>query len=272
MQYRYLRSLFLLCFKNIYPKSLDIKNKCLPLHQFIDRLTTTKLHKGLYYTIVLILAMATKNTTTEKVVLDTTISAAATETAKGAKVTTREELFRGHEMLPRTEQGAIILTDELFRNLAASHTYKYNGRVFKVLEKRSGTEKGGKTLYKVQSGADLFTDFSIEELKHEFGCEFRRAKDGSSNAKSPLGKAKYATDKLAEVIAECNDEELTKAYQQLKGLVGLKRAEEQKREQEEKEQREKAEKEQRERERADKNADKMSDAVLLAELKKRGLI
>lgn len=199
-------------------------------------------------------------------------AAAVNANEKGAKVTTFEELFAGHAKLPRTEKGAIILTDELFRNLAASHTYKYGERVFKVLEKRSGTERGGKTLYKVQSGADTFEDFSIEELKQEFGCEFRRAKDGSSNAKTALGKAKYATDKLSEVIAECNDEEITKAYQQLKGIVSLKRAEEQKRESEEREQREKAEKAKRESEKADKSADKMSDAALLAELKKRGLI
>ena len=199
-------------------------------------------------------------------------AAAVSTNEKGAKVTTREELFAGHANLPRTEQGAIILTDELFRNLAASHTYKYGKRVFKVLEKRSGTERGGKTLYKVQSGADTFEDYSIEELKQEFGCEFRRAKDGSSNSKTAFGKAKYATDKLSAVIAECNDEELTKAYQQLKGLVSLKRAEEQKREQEERESKERAERAKRESEKADKNADKMSDAVLLAELKKRGLI
>lgn len=157
----------------------------------------------------------------------------STDGAKGAKVTTFEELFSGHATLPRTEQGAIILTDELFRNLAASHTYKYGKRVFKVLEKRSGTERGGKTLYKVQSGADTFSDFSIEELKQEFGCEYRREKNGASNSKTALGKAKYATDKLAEVLAECNDEEITRAYNQLKGLVSLKRAEEQKREAEE---------------------------------------
>lgn len=199
-------------------------------------------------------------------------TAAVTPNEKGAKVTTFEELFAGHASLPRTEQGAIILTDELFRNLAASHTYKYGERVFKVLEKRSGTERGGKTLYKVRCGEDTFEDYSIEELKQEFGCEFRRAKDGSSNSKTALGKAKYATDKLSAVIAECDDEELTKAYQQLKGLVGLKRAEEQKREQEERESRERAERAKRESEKADKSADKMSDAVLLAELKKRGLI
>lgn len=212
----------------------------------------------------------TQNAVVANVVENATAAVSTNE--KGAKVTTREELFAGHASLPRTEQGAIILTDELFRNLAASHTYKYGDRVFKVLEKRSGTERGGKTLYKVRCGADTFTDVSIEELKQELGCEFRRAKDGSSNSKTALGKAKYAIDKLSEVIAECNDEEVTKAYQQLKGLVSLKRAEEQKRETEEREQREKAERAKKESERADKSADKMSDAALLAELKKRGLI
>ena len=212
----------------------------------------------------------TQNAVVANVVENAT--AAVTPNEKGAKVTTFEELFAGHASLPRTEKGEIILTDELFRNLAASHTYKYGERVFKVLEKRSGTERGGKTLYKVQSGADTFEDFSIEELKQEFGCEYRREKNGASNAKTALGKAKYSVDKLSELIAECNDEEITKAYNQLKGIVSLKRAEEQKRETEEREQREKAEKAKRESEKADKQSEKMSDAALLAELKKRGLI
>lgn len=199
-------------------------------------------------------------------------AAAVSTNDKGAKVTTFEELFAGHASLPRTEQGAIILTDELFRNLAASHTYKYGNRVFKVLEKRSGTERGGKTLYKVRCGADTFEDYSIEELKQEFGCEYRREKNGSSNCKTALGKAKFATDKLAEVITECNDEELTKVYQQLKGLVGLKREKERNKEIEERAKREEEEKKRQETEKANKSADKMSDAVLLAELKKRGLI
>lgn len=194
---------------------------------------------------------------------------AVTPNEKGAKVTTFEELFNGHAKLPRTDKGAIILTDELFRNLAASHTYKYGKRVFKVLEKRSGTERGGKTLYKVQSGADTFTDFSIEELKQEFGCEYRREKNGASNSKTAYGKAKYATEKLAEVIAECNDEELTKAYQQLKGLVSLKRAEEQKREDEERDRKNAEAKAKAKTERADKTVSDISDDALARELARR---
>lgn len=213
------------------------------------------------------MSQKTQNAVVANVVENATTAVNANE--KGAKVTTREELFSGHANLPRTEQGAIILTDELFRNLAASHMYQYNGHAFKVLEKRSGTERGGKTLYKVKSGADTFTDFSIEELKEEFGCEYRREK---ASTKTALGKAKYATDKLSEVIAECNDEEITKAFQQLKGLVSLKRAEEQKREQEEKEKAALEDRKKKEAQKANKVADKMSDAVLLAELKRRGLI
>lgn len=193
-----------------------------------------------------------------------------TDGAKGAKVTTSEELWKGHEELINAD-GVIVLTDELFRNLSAdsARIYEYRGRQFRVLEKRSGTEKGGKTLYKVQSGADTFTDFSIEELKQEFGCEYRREKNGSSNCKTALGKAKFATDKLAEVIAECNDDELTKAYQQLKGLVGLKRAEEQKREAEERDQRERAERDQKRAERADRQADDMTNDALIKQVAKR---
>ena len=216
------------------------------------------------------MSQKTQNAVVANVVENAT--AAVTPNEKGAKVTTFEELFAGHASLPRTEQGAIILTDELFRNLAASHTYKYGDRVFKVLEKRSGTERGGKTLYKVKSGADTFEDYSIEELKQEFGCEFRRAKDGSSNSKTALGKAKYAINKLSEVIAECNDEEITKVYNQLKGIVSIKRAAEQAREKEEKEKAALADRAKKEAEKANKVADKMSDAVLLAELKRRGLI
>lgn len=202
---------------------------------------------------------------------DTIVSAnVSTDGAKGAKVTTSEELWKGHEELINAE-GVIVLTDELFRNLSAdsARIYEYNGRQFRVLEKRSGTERGGKTLYKVQSEADTFTDFSIEELKQEFGCEYRRPKDGSSNCKTAYGKAKYATDKLSEVIAECNDEELTKAYQQLKGLVGLKRAEEQKREAEEREQREAAERAKKKSERADSHADDMTNKALIEQVAKR---
>lgn len=204
-------------------------------------------------------------------------TAAVNANDKGAKVTTFEELFSGHSMLPRTEQGAIILTDELFRNLAASHTYKYGEHVFKVLSKRSGTERGGKTLYNVKSGKDTFENVSIEELKDEFGCEYRREK---ASTKTALGKLEFEVgNKVANLVEDCATEvtdsefkELKAAFKQLRGLVGILRKAQQEAAEKEAAEKAAAEKAKKETERADKSADKMSDAVLLAELKKRGLI
>lgn len=204
-------------------------------------------------------------------------SAAVNANDKGAKVTTFEELFAGHAMLPRTEQGAIILTDELFRNLAASHTYKYGERVFKVLSKRSGTERGGKTLYNVKSGKDTFENVSIEELKEEFGCEYRREK---ASTKTALGKLEFeVSNKVFGLVEECTSEvteseyaELKAAYKQLRGLVGILRKAQQAAAEKAAAEKAAAERAKRESERADKSADKMSNEALLAELKKRGLI
>lgn len=220
------------------------------MYQFIDN-TDGKRENTDNIIPLLLLILNSMTTKKSSAISEVTIvtNDGRTDGAKGAKVTTHEELWKGHANLPRTERGAIILTDELLRNLAASHFYYYKGKEFKILEKRSGTERGGKTLYKVKSGADIFTDFSIEELKQELGCEYRREKNGASNSKTPLGKAKYAVEKIAEAIEECKDEELKKAYQQLKGLVSLKRAEEQKREDAERAEREQREKEGRKVER-----------------------
>lgn len=203
--------------------------------------------------------------------------AAVNANDKGAKVTTFEELFAGHSMLPRTEQGAIILTDELFRNLAASHTYKYGEHVFKVLSKRSGTERGGKTLYNVKSGKDTFENVSIEELKEEFGCEYRREK---ASTKTALGKLEFeVSNKVANLVEDCATEvtadefsELKAAYKQLRGLVGILRKAQQEAAEKAAAEKAAAERAKRESERADKSADKMSNEALLAELKKRGLI
>ena len=195
---------------------------------------------------------------------------------KGAKVTTFEELFSGHAMLPRTEQGAIILTDELFRNLAASHTYKYGEHVFKVLSKRSGTERGGKTLYNVKSGKDTFENVSIEELKEEFGCEYRREK---ASTKTALGKLEFEVCKVHTLIIESGQEvtdsefeELKAAYKQFRGLVGILRKAQQAAAEKAAAEKAATEKAKRETEKADKSADKMSNEALLTELKKRGLI
>lgn len=215
--------------------------------------------------------MATKS---QKAVLANAVEnakTAVTPNEKGAKVTTFEELWKGHTDLPRTDKGAIILTDELFHDFAASHKYSYKGREFKVLEKRSGTERGGKTLYKVQSGADTFTDFSIEELKQEFKCEYRRPKSGSSNCTTPIGKFLFLVSKkeTRELNESCKDEEVTKAYNQLLGILGKKREIEKKREDEERDRKNAEAKAKAKAERADKTASDISDDALARELARR---
>lgn len=258
---------------------MDIKKKSVPLHQFFDNTDTgqSRARDDIIH-ILLILSLMT-NKTQKAAAANVVENAAAAVNAndKGAKVTTFEELFAGHAMLPRTEHGAIILTDELFRNLAASHTYKYGEHVFKVLSKRSGTERGGKTLYNVKSGKDTFENVSIEELKEEFGCEYRREK---ASTKTALGKLEFeVSSKVANLVEECTSEvteseysELKNAYKQLRGLVGILRKAQQAAAEKAAAEKAAAEKAKKETEKADKSADKMSDAVLLAELKKRGLI
>lgn len=230
----------------------------------------------LYFnSIFLIMSKKTENVVLTNV--DENAKTAVNANDKGAKVTTFEELFSGHSMLPRTEQGAIILTDELFRNLAASHTYKYGERVFKVLSKRSGTERGGKTLYNVKSGKDTFENVSIEELKEEFGCEYRREK---ASTKTALGKLEFeVSNKVFGLVEDCSTEvtesefsELKAAFKQLRGLVGILRKAQQEAAEKAAAEKAAAERAKKETEKADKSADKMSNEALLAELKKRGLI
>ena len=121
-----------------------------------------------------------------------------------------------------------------------------------------------------------FADGKTREFNEETGDKIRRAVglpvDGTT--KSPLGIAfRYFSKAEAKgYIDACNNAEVKKAYDQLRGLLGILRDEEAKREAEKKAQQEAAEKAKRETERADKSADKMSNAALLAELKKRGLI
>lgn len=170
----------------------------------------------------------------------------STDGAKGAsvettpKATTFEELWKGHTDLPRTEDGFILLTPELLRNCAAGHRYAYRTEEtlhkWVIKSKVSGVkEKGGKTLYDGELNGESFEGWSIEDLKTAVGCDYRRAKDGAQNSKSPLAKLQYrlTSQDFSSLIDETANDEVRKAYDQLKGLVGILRAEEVKREEEE---------------------------------------
>ena len=180
----------------------------------------------------------------------------STDSAAGAvvtpKVTTFEELWKGHETLPTTEDGYIILTDELFRNGAAGHRYAYKAgeqlHKWTIQEKQSGVkDKGGKTIYAGIFDGEKFEGWSIEDIKMAAGCDYRRAKDGSNNSKSPLAKMQYRllSKDFAGLVEEIANEEVKKAFDQLRGIVGILRAEEVKREEEQRAQTAAAEKEQK---------------------------
>lgn len=220
--------------------------------------------------------MSTKKTPIAEVAQGaTTATATANEIAVCGKVTTIEEIWTGHEKLPRTEDGFILLSDEKVRNFAASHKYAYREgnklHKFVILSKRSGTEKGGKTLYDGTLNGEAFKEWSIEDIKRAIGCDYRRAKNGSNSSSSALAKCKYATDKLSELVEATKDEEIAKAYNQLKGLVSLKRAEEVKKLDAEKEARDAAEKEARKVERAKETLKALPEAMLKALFKEFGL-
>lgn len=221
--------------------------------------------------------MSKKNTNTAPEVVATSVVATATagNTVATPKTTKWEQLAKCHVDLCRNDLGEVKISCPEFRDLAAGQRYEFKckctGKTWHIhiTEKISDYDAGGHTVISGTLNGEKFTNLNITQLKERVECEYRREKDGSSNCKTALGKAKFATDKLAEVIAACNDEELTKAYQQLKGLVGLKRAEEQKREAEEREQRDRAERAKKKSERADSHADDMTDGALIAQVAKR---
>lgn len=184
--------------------------------------------------------MSKKNTNTAPEVVATSVVATATtgNSVATPKTTKWEQLAKCHTNLCRNDLGEVKITCPEFRDLAAGQRYEFKCKCTEktwhihITEKISDYDTGGHTVISGTLNGEKFTNLNISQLKDRVECEYRREKDGSSNCKTALGKAKYATDKLAEVIAECNDEELTKAYQQLKGLVGLKRAAEEREEKE----------------------------------------
>lgn len=132
--------------------------------------------------------------------------------------------------------------------------------------------KGSKTYYKAVAS---FADGKVQEFDTT-GDEIRRAigiaVEGTT--KSPFGVAyRYFSKSEAKAYIEaCNNEEVTKAYNQLRGILGKLFEAEKAAEAEAKAKKEAEAKAKAKTDTADKRAGDMSDAALLAELKKRGLI
>jgi hypothetical protein len=145
------------------------------------------------------------------------------EVAK-SNVTKFAELWKGHKDLPRTEQGAIILTDEKVCMLEPPHRYNYQKHDIKVLSKRSGVEEaGGRTLYEVNIDGDLHKSVDITRIKQLIGCTYSRGKDGANNDKTPAGKLYYLLSKseVIKLAEDCKDPQILATLTQLRGLAGV---------------------------------------------------
>ena len=132
--------------------------------------------------------------------------------------------------------------------------------------------KGSKTYYKAVAtfagGKVQAFDTTGDEIRRAIGI----AVEGTT--KSPLGIAyRYFSKSDAKgYIEACNDAEVTKAYNQLRGILGKLFEAEKAAEAEARAKKEAEAKAKAKTDTADKRAGDMSDAALLAELKKRGLI
>lgn len=132
--------------------------------------------------------------------------------------------------------------------------------------------KGSKTFFKALA---TFADGTTKEFDTT-GDEIRKgcgiAVEGVT--KSPLGVAYryFSKSEARGYIEACNNAEVTKAYDQLRGILGKLFEAEKAAEAEAKAKKDAEAKAKAKADTADKRAGDMSDAALLAELKKRGLI
>lgn len=132
--------------------------------------------------------------------------------------------------------------------------------------------KGSKTYYKATA---TFADGKVQEF--DTTCDEIRKAIGiavEGTTKSPCGVAYryFSKSEARGYIEACNNAEVTKAYNQIRGILGKLFEAEKAAEAEAKAKADAEAKAKAKADAADKRAGDMSDAVLLAELKKRGLI
>lgn len=197
-----------------------------------------------------------------------------TKVEKSAKTTTYEQLAKCHETLPRTEQGEVIIDCKQLHDLAASHKYLHkcecSGKKnhLHITEKVSNYGSGAYTVLTGTVNGEKFELLTISELKKLIGCEYVRP----TASKLYISRAARALSQLEEEARKEEEKELADLIQKAKVFA---QAREKAKIEEEKAAREKADaesKKARAREKADAQSENMSDAALLAELKKRGLI
>ena len=133
---------------------------------------------------------------------------------------TAQQVAKTH--LEQISGEVVVVTPQTCGYFKALNLYEVNGITYKCLEVVT-KGKGNHTLYRMQdTNTNEVISGDIADLKTFWGIDFV---NNYKTAKNPFGKVFIALSKIANLVAECEDDEMTKAFTQLKGLAGIKDAE-----------------------------------------------
>lgn len=192
---------------------------------------------------------------------------------KVAKTTKVEQLAKCHEMLPRTEQGEVIVNCKQLHDLAASQRYLHKcectgkkNRIH-ITEKVSNYGSGAYTVLTGTVNGERFELLTISELKKLIGCDYTRP----TASKLFISRAARALAQLEEEARKEEEKELADLIQKAKVFAQAREKAKIEEEKREREQREKEQKETRKVERAKDILSSLTPEQRAALLKELGL-
>ena len=192
---------------------------------------------------------------------------------KVTKTTKVEQLAKCHEMLPKTEQGEVMINCKLFHDLAASQRYllkcECTGKKSRIwiAEKVSNYGSGAYTVLTGTVNGEPFELLTISELKKLVGCEYTRP----TASKSFTSRAVRTLAQLEEEARKEEEKELADLIQKAKVFAQAREKAKIEEERREREQREKEQKESRKVERAKDILSSLTAEQRAALLKELGL-
>lgn len=192
---------------------------------------------------------------------------------KVTKTTKVEQLAKCHEMLPRTEQGEVIVNCKQLHDLAASQRYLHKcectgkkNRIH-ITEKVSNYGSGAYTVLTGTVNGEKFELLTISELKKLIGCDYTRP----TASKSFISRAVRTLAQLEEEARKEEEKEMADLIQKAKVFAQTREKAKIEEEKREREQREKEQKETRKVERAKDILSSLTPEQRAALLKELGL-
>lgn len=137
---------------------------------------------------------------------------------KVTKTTKVEQLAKCHEMLPRTEQGEVIVNCQQLHDLAASQRYLHRCECtgkknhIWITEKVSNYGSGAYTVLTGTVNGERFELLTISELKKLIGCDYTRP----TASKSLTSRAVRMLAQLEEEARKEEEKELADLIQKAK--------------------------------------------------------